>query len=149
MISKILVATDGSEPALKSIHFSISLAKQIGANLVLLSVVDKGFFLPTTIPETATQTHIKEPAEDFLRRAVEIHLKDMKSLCEKNEVSSKTVVRSGDPVEEIIQEAEESSVDLVVVGSHGKSALKDVFLGSVTDALLHKESNVPVVVVKR
>jgi nucleotide-binding universal stress UspA family protein len=52
-------------------------------------------------------------------------------------------------VEEIITEAEESRVDLIVIGSHGKSALKAAVLGSVTFAVIHKNTKIPVLVVRR
>ncbi len=50
MISKILVATDGSETARKATMYAVDLAKQTGASLTLLSIIDKGLFLTQSIP---------------------------------------------------------------------------------------------------
>jgi nucleotide-binding universal stress UspA family protein len=55
----------------------------------------------------------------------------------------------GHPVEEIIKEAEKSKMDLIVIGSHGKSAIKAAVLGSVTFGVIHKETKIPVLVVRR
>jgi nucleotide-binding universal stress UspA family protein len=149
MISKILVATDGSETARKSIGYAIELAKQTGASLTFLSVVDKNFFTTKSMPSVATPTHLIEPIEDFLRQAAEAHLKDAEKLCQKEGIQSKGIIRSGHPVEEIIKEAEKSKADLIIIGSHGRSALKAAVIGSVTFGVIHKDTNVPVLVVRK
>ena len=75
MISKILVTTDGSETARKSIGYAIELAQQTGASLIFLNVIDKSYFTTKSIPSVATPTHLIEPVEDYLRQAAEAHLK--------------------------------------------------------------------------
>ncbi len=149
MISKILVATDGSATARKSVEYAVSLAKQVGAKITLLSVIDKTFFLTQSVPAVATPTHLREPIEDYLRQAAGAYLEEAEKLCNENGVSSRRVIRSGHPVEEIIWEAEESEVDLIVMGSHGKSAIKAAVLGSVTFGVIHKDTKIPVLVVKK
>ena len=67
----------------------------------------------------------------------------------KKGVQSKKVIRAGHPVEEIIEEAEKSKADLIVMGSHGKSAVKAAVLGSVTYGVIHKETKAPVLIVRR
>jgi nucleotide-binding universal stress UspA family protein len=59
------------------------------------------------------------------------------------------LVTSGHPAEEITREAENSNIDLIVMGSHGRSALAAAFLGSVTYGIIHKETKIPVLVVRR
>jgi nucleotide-binding universal stress UspA family protein len=59
------------------------------------------------------------------------------------------VIRTGHPVEEIIKEAEKSKVDLIVMGSHGTSALKAAVLGSITFGVIHKDTKFPVLVVRK
>ena len=149
MISKILVATDGSETARKSIAYAIELAKQTGATLTFITVIDKSFLTTKSIPPVATPTHLVEPIEDYLRQAAEAHLQETEKLCEKKGVRSKRIIRSGHPVEEIIKEAEKSKTDLIIMGSHGRSALKAAVLGSVTFGVIHKDTKVPVLVVRK
>ena len=48
-----------------------------------------------------------------------------------------------------MKEAEKSKVDLIVMGSHGQSALVAATLGSVTYGVMHKDTKIPVLVVKR
>lgn len=149
MITKILVATDGSETARKSIEYAVELAKQTGATVTLFSVIDKSFFIPQSMPAVATPTHLLEPIEDYLRQAAEVHLEEAERLCEKNKVQSKKAIRSGHPVEEIIKEAKKTQVDLIVMGSHGRSALEATFLGSVTFGVIHIDTKIPVLIVRR
>jgi nucleotide-binding universal stress UspA family protein len=149
MIKKILVATDGSETSRKSVKYAVDLAKQTGANITLLSVIDKSLFIPQLIPALATSTHLMEPIEDYLRQAAEAHLEEAERLCKKNKIQSKKSVRSGHPVEEIIKEAKKTRVDLIIMGSHGKSALKATLLGSVTFGVIHKDTKIPVLIVRR
>ena len=151
MISKILVPTDGSETASKSVKYAAGLAKQLGATITLLSVIDINVdaFFAQTVSAVDSPTHLKEPIEDYLRQAADAYIKEGKRICKKNGIQSKKVIRSGHPVEEIINEAVKSKVDLIVMGSQGRSALKAAFLGSVTFGVIHKDTKIPVLVVRK
>jgi nucleotide-binding universal stress UspA family protein len=150
MISKILVATDGSETALKASRYAVHLAKQLGASITILGVIDNRS-LPSyyTVPPEATAIHITEPVEDFLREAANRDVTRVKKLCGKRGVSCRTVISSGHPAEEITKEAERSRSNLIILGSHGTRALAAVFLGSVTYGVIHKETHIPVLIVRR
>ena len=65
------------------------------------------------------------------------------------ELNVPSVISSGHPPEEIIKEAERSRSHLIILGSHGKRALAAVFLGSVTYGVIHKETQIPVLIVRR
>ena len=150
MISKILVPTDGSKTARKAARYAVELAKQTGATITLVSVIDPSFYVSQSIPDViATPMHLREPIWDFLKQGAEAHLNNAEKLCKKNGVRSKTVIRTGHPVEEIIKEGEKSKVDLIIMGSHGRSALKAAVLGSVTFGIIHKDTKVPVLVIRR
>jgi len=149
MISKILVPTDGSKPARKSVEYAAGLAKQTGAAITLLTVIDNSFFITQTIPAAATPVRIREPIEDYLKVAAESYIEDAERLCGKKGIEYQKIIRSGHPVEEIIKEAKKSKVDLIVIGSHGRSALKAAVLGSVTFGVINKETKIPVLVVRK
>jgi nucleotide-binding universal stress UspA family protein len=149
MITKILVATDGSETSTKSVAYAVDLAKQIGSTITLLSVIDKSLLIPQSVPAVATPTHLIEPVEDYLRQVAQAYLEKAENLCKKKDIQSEKVIRSGHPAEEIIKEAKKSKVDLIVMGSHGRSALKAAFLGSVTFGVIHKDTKIPVLIVRR
>jgi nucleotide-binding universal stress UspA family protein len=149
MISNILVPTDGSEAAQKAARYAIDLAKQLKCLIIVLSVVDNRSLMVQTISAQENVRHITEPIEDYLREAAEEYAREIKEICDENDVRSRILVTSGHPAEEIIKEAESSNADLIVIGSHGRSALKAAFLGSVTYSIIHEETKIPVLVVKR
>ena len=149
MISKILVPTDGSNTAQKAAKYGVDLAKKLRAAVVILSVIDQRPYVSQTVPAAKTTLHIIEPIEDYLREAAEAYAGEIKKLCDKGGVRSKTVITSGHPVEDIVKQAAKTKADLIVMGSHGKSALAAAVLGSVTYGVIHKDSKIPVMVVKR
>ena len=70
-------------------------------------------------------------------------------MCEKNGVQSKTVIAAGHPVEEIVKEAEKSRQISLLWVLTGRSALGAAVLGSVADGVIHKDTKIPALVVKR
>ena len=149
MISKILVPTDGSKTAQKAAMYAVDLAKQLKATIIVLSVIDKRSFMGQTVPAGKTARHIIEPIEDYLREAAEGYAGEIKKLCDKNGVQSKTAITAGHPVEVILKEAARAKVDLIIMGSHGKSALAAAVLGSVTYGVMHKDTKIPILIVRR
>ena len=149
MISKILVPTDGSNTAQKAAKYAVDLAKKLKATIIILSVIDQRPYVSQTVPAAKTTLHIIEPIEDYLREAAEAYAGEIKKLCDKRGVRSKIVITSGHPVEDIVKQAAKTKADLIVMGSHGKSALAAAVLGSVTYGVIHKDSKIPVMVVKR
>ena len=149
MISKILIPTDGSEAAQKAAMYAVDLAKQLKASIIVLSIIDKRSFIGQTVQAKEGTMNVIEPLEDYLREAAEGYVGEIIELCNKNGVSSKTVITSGHPVEVIVKEAERAKADLIIIGSHGKSALAAAVLGSVTYGLIHKDTKIPVLIVRR
>jgi nucleotide-binding universal stress UspA family protein len=148
MISKILVPTDGFKTARKAVRYAVDLAKQLNASVIALSVIDNRSFIAQTVPAVDTPTHIVEPIEDYLREAAEGYAEEIKKLCDESGVQSETVIETGHPVEDIVKEAKKLKVDLIVIGSRGKSALAAAVLGSVAYGVIHDETKIPVLIVR-
>ncbi len=157
MISKILVPTDGSKTARKAAKYAVELAKLSGATIIVLSVIDRTPFITPAVPGFVSPSlpgvthpeHMIEPIEDYLKEAAKADMGEVVKLCEQSGVSSKAVIRLGHPVEAIVKEAKKSKADLIVIGSHGRSALKAALLGSVTFGVIHKDTKIPVLVVRK
>jgi nucleotide-binding universal stress UspA family protein len=149
MISKILVPTDGSETAQKAARYAIDLAAQLKCSIIVLSIVDNRTMIAQTIPAQENIWHIIEPIEDYLRKAAEAYVGEIKKICDEKGIRSEILVTSGHPSEEITKQAESSNSDLIIMGSHGRSALAAALFGSVTYSIIHKETKVPVLVVRR
>jgi nucleotide-binding universal stress UspA family protein len=149
MISKILVPTDGSKTSQKAGAYAADLAKRLHAAIIVMCVVDKRFMASRTVLFKPSSRYVTESLEDYQKEAAERYAGEIKKLCQKKGIKSKTVIKQGHPVEEIAKEAEKSKVDLIVIGSHGQSALSAATLGSVTYGVIHKDMTIPVLVVKR
>jgi nucleotide-binding universal stress UspA family protein len=140
MITKILVPIDGSETARKALEYAADLAKQTGSTLILLSVVE---------PPSPLYIALLENLEGHLMQIAETHIADAEGLCRAKGVESQKLIRTGYPVEEIIKAAEDSQADLIIMGSHGKSALGSALLGSVTMGVIYRKIKFPILVVRQ
>jgi len=150
MIKKKMVTIDGSETARNALKNTVDLARQTESSIILLSVIDRShYFGAPTVPSLSTPTHLLENLEDYLRQAAEAYVAEAEELCRSKGVESQKIIWAGHPVEEILKAAENLKVDLIVMGSHGKSALGAALLGSVTIGLIHSETKFPVLVVRR
>ena len=148
MISKIIVPSDGSKTAQKAAIYAIDLAKQLKASVIALSVIDNRSFTAHTVPASKTPRHITEPVDDYLREAAEGYAGEIKKLCDQNGVKSEILVKVGHPVEEIVKAAKRSKANLIVMGSHGRSALSATVLGSVSYGVIHDDKSVPILIVR-
>ena len=149
MISKILVPSDGSKTAQRAAAYAVDLAKQLKASIIILSVIDQRALIAQIVPASETARHTIEPIEDYLREAAEGYAGEIKKLCDKSGVASKVSIKMGHPVEEIVKEAKRSKANLIVMGSHGRSALSATVLGSVSYGVIHNDASVPILIVRR
>jgi nucleotide-binding universal stress UspA family protein len=150
MISKILIATDGSETAQKAARYAVTLAKQLGASLIIVSVVDNRSLVSYySLPPETTTMPLAKPMENYLKKAAEKDVAKVKKLCEKQGVRCRGITLFGHPAEEIVKEAERRRVNLIILGSHGKRPLAAVFLGSVTYGVVHKDTKIPVLILRK
>ena len=157
MFTKILVPTDGSKTARKAAKYAVDLAMLSGATVIILSVIDRTPFISPAVPGFVSPSspgvthpeHLIEPIEDYMKEAAKADMAEIAKLCEQNHIPSKAVIRLGHPVEAIVKEAERSKADLIVIGSHGRSAVKAALLGSVSFGVIHKDTKIPVLVVRK
>lgn len=141
LIKKILVPIDFSECSKKALRYAIPLAKLHQASLSLLFVV------PTTyavgeyggVDYAALETEMRISGEKQLAALVADEV--------QYEIPSNTSIRTGSPAFEIIEAAKSIPADLIVISTHGRTGLKHVFLGSVTEHVVRR-SPCPVLVVR-
>jgi nucleotide-binding universal stress UspA family protein len=133
----ILLATDGSNCARQALEYLGDFPFPAASRISLLTVLDKEAFRGRKKPELSdqeqdrleeTKRQIRKEGEDFLEQQAQ-------ALRGKGR-EVRTFVRTGHPAEEIVLAAGELSADLVIVGSHGRTAAKRFLLGSVSDQVL-------------
>jgi len=142
MLERIVVAIDGSQDADRALDLAADLAVRYGASLTLLSVVP-----PTVVPSYGGPIY-EPPGQDAMTALYDEVLSSRKKRAEAQRVPKvETVRREGIVVEELLAYLDKDRPDLFVIGSRGLSAGKRLFMGSVSDALVH-HAPCPVLVVR-
>jgi len=138
-LKNILVPLDFSEQSLKSLQYAIPFAKQFGARLTLLHVVD----LPVYTPELP----YPPPLGPEHHEAVKKHLDEIRATKIPAEVSVETAVRHNFVFEGILEVAREIQADLIITTTHGYTGLKHMLIGSTAENIVRK-APCPVLVVR-
>jgi universal stress protein A len=135
-LKKILVPVDFSDCSKKALQYALLFAKQSGARLVLLHVVQPYPAVPEMAPvDYETIQDSKEQLEK-LRRA----------LGRKIEVAA--VLRTGIPPVEIVDAAKELDIDLIIISTHGHKGFARLVLGSTTEKVV-RSAPCPVLIVRQ
>ncbi len=146
MFKKILHPTDFSEVSLQAFDQAIALALRYGAKLQLLHAVVLHEYDNTTVDKGVKKLN---EAYDSLRAELMIH---MEAIVEKSDIASgmcSLIIKRGFSAgEAIIDKAEESGSDLIVMGTHGDSPVRHFFLGSVAEKVV-RYAPCPVMVLGR
>jgi nucleotide-binding universal stress UspA family protein len=137
MYDRILVPTDGSEGTRGAVAHAIDIANAYGASLHALYVVDEDVGVDSAVVGTL------DALEDAGERAID----DVVQQAEAAGIGTvEGTVASGTPHRAVLDYADEHDVDLVVMGTHGRTGLDRYLLGSVTEKVV-RLSEVPVLTV--
>ncbi len=134
----VLIPTDGSETATVSVDHAVELARQYGATLHGLYVVDTaavGSDLDAAMIQDALESRGESVLGEFEETATAAGVEGVE-----------TAIRSGAPHRAILSYADEHDVDLIVMGTHGRRGLRRYLLGSVTEKVV-RLADVPVLTV--
>jgi len=143
----ILVPHDFSASANHAAAIARDEAKLHGATILLLHVIDLPPQLgPETIitpPETNTPISLKQ----YAIQSAEAHLQDIITRLAKDGATATGIVVLGAPIDEINRAIDDRRVDLVVMGTHGRSGLRHLVAGSVAERVV-RTSKVPVLTIR-
>lgn len=141
-IKKILYSTDLSKNSSYAFLYAIDMARRHDARIVILHAIEPS---PAYIEMYgAIKNEFKKKRHDEIVESIK---KQLQAFCEKAEARigspcanlvSKILVSVGHPPEEILNAANEEACDVIVIGTHGKGFLAHTFLGSVSNAVLHR-----------
>lgn len=110
----ILIATDGSKHSGIAVSEAISIAKRCGSSLIALSVI----------------------SSDVDKKCAEENIKKIKGLAEKEGVKVDALIAEGRPFEVVVNTAKSKNADTIIIGSHGRTALARLLMGSVTERVI-------------
>jgi nucleotide-binding universal stress UspA family protein len=137
-----MLATDGSATAEKATAKAIELAQLLNTDLVVVTAWDIPYGTVGLAP-MPLDGGLAEMSEEDARRVVA----DAAARAEENGVETQTLVLRGFAVDEICLAAEKFNPQFLVVGSHGRGAVKRALFGSVSTGVLHR-ATCPVLVVR-
>ena len=164
-IKRILYATDLSENAKHAFGYAVSLANLYEAQLVILHVLSEdsnpeqklvGYvgseqwekIREQQIQEARNALIGKQKQSETIRRVLN-HFRNCATdnFDGPGTMKDETLIKSGDPVEQIIAQAAATGCDMIVMGSHGQASLMDKMIGSTAEKVLRR-SKVPVMMVR-
>jgi nucleotide-binding universal stress UspA family protein len=134
-LRRILVPVDFSAPSQNALTYAAALADKFAAELILLHVVQD---LAVFFPDAVAPTPVVLPPGEAMAAAVREGLDRFRRESHLGERPAREEVREGTPHAEIVAFAAEAKVDLIVMGTHGRSGLAHMFLGSVTERVLRR-----------
>ncbi|MBE0502171.1 MAG: universal stress protein [Desulfuromonadales bacterium] len=139
----ILFATDFSESSDHAFDYAFTVAKKFNARLIVLHIINeladlRGFYVPH-ISIDKLEEEMAESAGNMMDKFIKMHTKGYDRV--------ESLVVPGIPYDEILKKAEEESVDMIVLGTHGRTGLDHVLFGSTAEKVVRK-SNVPVMTIR-
>jgi universal stress protein A len=135
-VNSILVPTDFSEPSDAALQYATDMARTLGARLFLLHVPGK----------TGENLEMNFPVAQF-ETAAHQRLDTLVSPSDIERLRPEYAVRIGTPAEEIVRYASERDIDLIIMGTHGRSGVAHLLLGSVAEHVV-RAAPCPVLLVR-
>jgi nucleotide-binding universal stress UspA family protein len=133
----MLVAIDQSSYSERAFLKALKLGKFYKSELYLLSVIDLPFEAITHAPKLY----------ETLGEKLKPYLQDLQNKASSQGVKAEIFIKEKDPAEEITKFSQEKEIGIIVMGSYGKTGLKRLLMGSVTEKVISL-SKKPVLVVK-
>jgi nucleotide-binding universal stress UspA family protein len=123
---RVLVATDGSKQCRAAVERAIDFSRSYGGEMSVVSIVD----VPAEFYAEAPQV-----VEDMVRKA-QGYVEEVKKQAEASGVNAETFVKEGEAYRAIIEIAKKRDVNIIVMGSHGRTGLKRLLMGSVAEKVI-------------
>lgn len=147
-LKKVLVPVDFSDFSQKALRYGVEVARDRQASLTLIHVINQ------RIIDAVHELSVKGYKGDFveaMRRMVQDREEELRQVLpaewREGIPEIRFEIRKGRPAEEIINYAKENAIDLIVVGTHGRSALLSTLIGSVANTVVLR-APCPVLVVR-
>ncbi|MBF0586131.1 universal stress protein [Prosthecochloris sp. N3] len=141
-LSKILCPTDYSKTSDKAVRYAIELGRKTGAHVRFLHILQ-----PENIAEKTAFSYgvaAKQEKDDIVTEEFRKLLMEEK----KKGLSAEVLIIRGNPYDAIIDQVHAWGADMLIMGSHGRTGLNRILMGSVAEAVFHAV-DIPVLLVKQ
>jgi nucleotide-binding universal stress UspA family protein len=135
----ILIAVDGSDCSKKAAKRGIELAKQLSASIIILSVIDMTNAISSTSVNGAIDDEMIKAFQDEAQRAI------TEVVGKTPHANITTLTIEGIPQYEIRNVARSKKADMIIMGTHGRTGIKHLLMGSVAEYVI-RHSAIPVLV---
>ncbi len=131
-LKKILCPIDHSDCSKEALRYAVSFAMKDKAKVILLHIIDIRFFneeldsISAQVPNEETIEQLKVKLLDCIPEEI------------RDDMDVEAIVAQGVPFAEIISTAKEKEIDMIVIGSHGRTGISHMMLGSVSEKVVRK-----------
>ena len=144
MFKKILYPTDFSDVSKKPLNYLKQLMDAGAKEVIVLHVIDERKIEAIALYGTGGSYVFI----DKMREEAKTEISSIEKELKKCGFEVKVRIETGVPLKEILRVEEEEKVSLIVIGSHGKTNIKEMLIGSVSEKVIRRAKN-PVLVIKR
>jgi nucleotide-binding universal stress UspA family protein len=152
MFTRILYPTDFSDVSKKALEYVKKLKEAGTREVVIVHIIDERQIVRFPVMKIAWDrerfNNLETELQGYLEKNAKEELKSVESELKRVGFNVKVIMRIGSPSREILRVEDEEDVSAIVIGSHGKSNIKEMFLGSVSENAI-RYCKKPVLVVKR
>ncbi|HET7153699.1 MAG TPA: universal stress protein [Candidatus Kapabacteria bacterium] len=131
-IKRLLTPIDFSESSKQALHYAVEFARSFKAELHLLNVIE-----PVMYPAEMFGQVGMVDVESVLEKSANEEMQAWKSFI-PNDLPAITTTQHGRPFAEILRYAQEHAIDLIIIGTHGRSGIDHFLLGSTAEKVIRK-----------
>jgi len=141
---RILHATDFSKASARALNEAVKLAKQNRAELLIVHVIEP---TPYVAGEEFGGEEIYIKLEDMAKQDSEVSMSKLLRRLKKSNIKAQGLILKGSAHDQIVKAAKSKKADMIVIGTHGRTGLSKLFMGSVAGKVVSL-ATCPVVTVR-
>jgi nucleotide-binding universal stress UspA family protein len=145
MINRIMIATDGSDASRKAAIIAVDIARRANGSITAVYVMDTERL--SRLPGFSTLPELKEKAFHLMQDEGQQALQFVEDLATAAKISCRKILAQGSPGKELIKISREQGIDLLVMGSMGRTGVEKILLGSVAGKVV-LQSSIPTLLAK-
>jgi nucleotide-binding universal stress UspA family protein len=146
-IKRILVATDFSDCSREAVDYALAFAERVGAEVDIVHVVERPVYFEVGVAHSLQLRHNVEQWLRELKQEAANRLEALVTEVRDRNPGVRSALRDGTPVDEILKAARDVAADVIVIGTHGRTGLPHVLLGSVAERVV-RGAECPVLTVR-